>query len=353
MKKTLLAIAVGLSIAGTAAATDRPDVYTSANSGAYVSVGGVVSSSAANGTGGSAHMSSTAASFNGSGSYAKGGARHYGSDAHGRLGTGAITAGGAITHSEGVVSGTGQGVNSAYAEYHGDAEAGIEVDERGFDLSSESYATTAGSAGTIVYGTGSATQFTASGAGNLSHIEGAKDSDYDSNWFYMGRGKWLNVSTQTDSGYLAGGTIGGAGSISGGRVVGDAAGSAGSGAYADGSVDGRIVTRRGDVKVNGDAEQYSFAQSSNAGTGLAGAGNYSYAGFEAGAVHVEGELALYKWCRRICGGEYELAGAYANDYKGTESGSFALGGGTASADGAAAVNASAQAGDRIEVPTQD
>lgn len=392
MKKTILAIAIAM-VSTTALA----DGYIGSDlaNGAFAGVAGSVGSSSINGSGPSgAVMGSNASSFSISGDVSN--SNYYrGDDASGgHAVTGTIAIGGAKASAVGHTYGNGLGINGAAANYQANAAGHANVNERGVHLDATSGASTQGGASALVEGTGTANSWTVSGAGNISGVMGGKTNTSGE---YSQVGDWVQTdsykggkvrfneyertgqfgSTDIDSANMAGGSLSGAGSASGANSTGGGSAAAGSNAFADGSVNGRIVTRGGDVNLNGLAGSNAGAGSGVSVAGndsaLAAAGNYSGAGFLVKGTNTSvtgGEYVQNAKTMEICrtefpiylghwsptGNEYlmEINTAYASDYKVTKSDSYVSGpGAEASAYGNAWVNASAQAGDKIEVAEGD
>ncbi len=327
MKKSILAIAIALSVSsGAAFATGNgwnpTSTGTSVTSGAEAHVGGQVSSSAAGPANGSyIYQESSAEAVNITGANAGANFGRTCNAGAGCAGAATGSAGYAVSESHGIQGGqNASGVNSGNAFFHGNASANGAVDTRGMGLDAYSNSSVSGGASTQVTGEGYAIQGTGAVAGNASGIRGN---------YYDGRA--------LDTASISGDTVGGSGSISGGYVEGDANGSAGSYAAENGGVSGYVAPdgRRGDAVVNGGAHQGSSSGSENYGTGIAGAGTASGAGFEANAYNLD-----------LRNTEYSRASA--DDYKGSASGSFEYGGGSASTGGGANTGANAWAGDRYQ-----
>lgn len=351
MKKTLLATAISLTLASSVALAcgqgqcrvpgiDGPNSVTS---GAYTAVGGGIYSSATNNGASGGSMRSTAKAFNITGNVSKNYSGRRCGTTFGKVGTGAVSVGGTYTHSEGNLSGENvEGSNGAFALHHGSTEVHESIDQR-LHLNAGSTASTFGTSNTAVDGTGEATMWTLSGAANISGAKGSKSSEYFRDWTYLGLGLHAYSRGTVDKGSMKGGTLGGAGSISGGKVEGDAEGSAYSDALATGYANGRIVTR-------GNAGQWSYANSGVNGTGIAGAGNYSGAGFNVSGKNVEGTTDLYWGHKWLGSGDLEINIAKASDWKVSKSGAFQHGDSYSHGEGAAWVGADAQAGDKYVAP---
>lgn len=325
MKKSILAIAIALSVSsGAAFATGNGWSPTSSNtsitSGAEAHVGGQVSSGATGNQGGYIYQESSAEAMNVTGAQAGANFGRTCNAGAGCAGAATGSAGYAVTESHGIQAGNASGQNGAQAGFHGSASANGSVDTRPMDLDAYSNSSVEGYAQTGVNGEGYAIQGTGAAAGNMSGISGN---------YYDGRA--------LDTASIEGDTVGASGSISGGYVEGNAGGSAGSYAQENGGVYGRVAPdgRNGDAVVRGGAHQGTDAGSSNVGTGLAGAGSVSGAGFSADAYNLD-----------LRGREYSRA--TADDYKGSASGSFEYGGGSAGTGGAANAGADAWAGDRYQ-----
>ena len=372
MNKTILAVAIAMASAG-AFATGSHD---SAGSGVTASVGGSVSAQSIGGGSSSVLMHSKAGAISGtaSGTYADS------NIAGGGVITGSAAGGAAWAHTSGVVNGEGAyGINGASAAYQANTASSGGVSEIGMDMNAGTESSVAGSAGTLVEGTGEATAFTASAAGSAAGVAGHRNVDIDGYYRkgekeYGRKGCCVRYWTRTDeygvetteSSKLVGGSLSAAGSVSYASTEGDGA-QAGAGSVANTSAeyDGSIRTFNTSAEGNGGSAASAGSSVIVAGgeSGFAAAGAIAGAAFKAdatqlvdhgGEMHVHGKDTCwgnYAYYAHPTGNEYTIVvnTANASDIKGAAAGSVVHGDGASAGAGAGAgVFAEATAGDEVD-----
>lgn len=360
MKKTILAVAIA-ALSGSAFALG----YNQSTA----EVGGSIGSAAVNNgvSGGQFTTEAGAVSISGSKvvthdcSYCGGGA--------GMVGAGSLAAGGAYSVTHGETYGNAAGTNSSMATFSAESGGEAEAYGRNLEMDAESASGAAGFAGTRVdlegYDSGFAAAGTAAGAGSLagsagrwSHNEGGYSiREGDTSGLYRDY-DLTRVEYVQGNAELMGGSVSGAGSITGGVAVnGDAV--AGSAAVTEASTVAEVGAEDAfaDGAVSSEAGAVSGGAIEGYGIGVTAAGSYSGAMYQAEANRYglyTDEYAVEGWVwdldsEYMGGTDLDINTASASDKKFTGSGAFTVGAGNivggSAAGSSATVSGYAEAGD--------
>jgi hypothetical protein len=346
MKKTAISIAIAAALASTGAlagGSHVPSTSVNITSGANAVVGGrVYSGTAGNNSGSTALMSSKTGAINISGGSAK--------STKDSSTAGTISVGGTYSKSVGVVESPSLagGENYAGSSYNGNVTAKTSQKSRGTQTSAFSNSQSAGMSQTGVTGTGLAIQGSASGAGHVTRTS-LDNGNHEYKSYDLNKWDWSKESVDMEYSEGYAGSLGGAGSISGGLTVGNATGETAAAANFQGQSTGTTHTHDTNLYVN--AGSAGGANSESAGNGLAGSYNVSGSVVKGEATHKDvnskgGNSLFYFPYSTTYENEYEVNTVELSDTKFTTSDKFRLGNADANASGEAWVNGTAEAGDQ-------